>query len=234
MPGTRVALRENMLQRSIRNTDPDTITITQADIERALARPSSFGYSGDRDDMFTSWALGPVIETRDSDLIERSNAAALVKWLESDDACEGTWEVTRCAHWAVGWVDHLSYRVLGDDGTPTRIARLVKLWFAALAEYPIADEDRLSELQCEAEGKNWPDIASDLIRSVRALLRTRDALTDVLDDYLDDIRETNTLVEAARDYGESDGNGWITYSDREVEKIADVFVAGCHDVPTSS
>lgn len=120
----------------------------------ALRRPSDFGYSGGRDGMFETWSLGPCIETRDSDIREEANAAAMKVMLKSDSSLEEDWEITGCRHWAVGWVDHLSFRVLDDEGELTRIARVIKGIFDALSEYPILDDALYSDMQYEATLKN--------------------------------------------------------------------------------
>jgi hypothetical protein len=134
-------------------------------VDDALRRPDSFILWHDDPKMFTTWSMGPVIETRDSDTITRSNAKALIEYLESDPSLSG-WEVKGCSHWAVGHVDHLSFQVLEKIGKAlpkstayivtsrpgfklTRIARVVKKWFDDLAEYPVADEESLGELELE-------------------------------------------------------------------------------------
>lgn len=129
----------------------------------ALTPPDSFAMFEDDPNLFHTWSLGPVFKHRDSDSIQRANAISLMKVLEADPALVG-WRVTRCHHWAVGHVEHLTFRVLckmksRDDkqwAVPsrpgyklTRIARFVKLWFDDLAEYPIADEDELSRIEYE-------------------------------------------------------------------------------------
>jgi hypothetical protein len=122
----------------------------------AMQRPSDFGYFGDNENMFVTWSLGPVIETRDSDIQEKSNAEALRRFLASDPSLEGEYRFGRCGHWACGWVEHLSFHAYtsDDDKTkePTRIARILAAWFQYLADdYPLADEDLHSEMVSEAD-----------------------------------------------------------------------------------
>lgn len=121
-----------------------------------VSRPPNFGYSGDNDQMFETWSLGPVIETRDSTLLDKANAAALKRFLDSDSSLTNQWSIEHCRHWAVGWVDHLSFRVYEDEEQtkPTRIARILFAWFAYLEDhYPVADEDLYSEMESEATHK---------------------------------------------------------------------------------
>lgn len=126
---------------------------TEEDARRSLKRPDSFAYFGDRrGEMFVTWCLGPIIETRDSGILDKSNADVLRKRLEAIPEFEGQYEIERASHWAVGWVDHLSFRVLDGDGKPTPIARYLKGWFEYLKDvYPIADEDDFSQQQLDAE-----------------------------------------------------------------------------------
>ena len=109
-------------------SDLENTDITEKDIKEALSRPSYFGYHGNLP-LFETWSLGPVIRTRDSNLLEESNANELEKLLEKDESLEDEWDIVGANHWAVGWVDHLAFRVVDENGEPTRIFRIVKGWF---------------------------------------------------------------------------------------------------------
>lgn len=138
-------------------------------VDQALTRPDSFAMFSDDPKWFTTWSMGPVFRTRDSDNITRSNADALIKHLESDPTLNG-WEIIGCSHWAVGHVDHLAFKVIEKHGRDapkstdlayhyplknhpgyrlTRIARVIKQWLDDLEAYPVADEAALSELELE-------------------------------------------------------------------------------------
>ena len=140
------------------------VRVSEGDIDQALAEPAHFGYSGDLD-LFGTWALGPIIRTRDSGLLEQSNAEALIRHLESDPTLSGEWEITTANHWAVGWVDHLSFRVIDEHGAPTRIFRVVKDWFRRLDEYPIADDDDFAAREYEATLDAIEEVGERLIDS---------------------------------------------------------------------
>jgi hypothetical protein len=127
---------------------------TQQWIAQALKRPSDFGYRGDNGQMFQTWSLGPVIQHRDSDLLEKSNAKSIIKTLESDPSLEGDWELVSCSHWGVGWVEHLSFRVIDEDEKPSRVARVIKGLFDAMEEYPILDDEDHSRMEYEATLEN--------------------------------------------------------------------------------
>jgi hypothetical protein len=100
-----------------------------------------------------TWKLGPCFLHRDAGLLEQSNARVFLRRLKEEVGEEGEdgtpWQVTRCGHWAVGWVEHLSY-----DGANEKIVSFLSKWDAALADYPVADEMDYSELEQEALGKN--------------------------------------------------------------------------------
>ncbi len=129
-------------------------------IREALKLPDNFGSIDDRFrhcEPDRTWALGPVILTRDSGLLDQSNSAAIRSMLESDPSLADDWTITGANHWACGWVDHLSFRVVEPDGTPTRVARVIKGFYDALSDYPIADESDFCQRESEACYKNIQD-----------------------------------------------------------------------------
>lgn len=133
------------------------VDITNQRIQEVLRRPSNFMYHGDdRDVMFVTWAIGPTLLTRDSTILEQSNAAALVKHLNTDwPELVDDWRVDRASHWAVGWVDQLVFRAVEDDEeTPTTIFKVLELWFGMLQDYPIANDSDYSEREYVAAIEN--------------------------------------------------------------------------------
>jgi hypothetical protein len=126
--------------------DLDRVEITEKDVQDALRMPRDFGYHGDLP-LGERWSLGPIIRHRDSDILQESNADALERHLEKEHPdLEKDWEITRCGHWAVGWVEHLSFRSVEEDGkTPTKVFKVIMCWFNGLANYPIADDDDYNE-----------------------------------------------------------------------------------------
>lgn len=130
-------------------------------LAKAMRRPDSFAYFGDDTDrMFVTWSLGPVIEHRDSDCVDRANAEALRRFLASDPSLEGEYRMTSCSHWAVGHVTHISFHAYETEAgrEPTRIARILAAWFGYLRDvYPLADEDLHSEMEHEEANRVWAD-----------------------------------------------------------------------------
>lgn len=86
-------------------------------------------------------------QSRDSDSLERSNFACMLKALggESD-----TVQVVRESHWAVGWVEWIA--IHQDDGRALQVADEIK---AALEDYPVVDESHWSELEQEDANETW-------------------------------------------------------------------------------
>lgn len=136
--------------------------------QEAIARPSYFGYRGGNDKLFETWSLGPVILTRDSNLREESNAAVLKKVLEEKTEFNDKWEIVSCSHWAVGWVEHLSYEAIGPDGEATDLHEWLGEWFGGLLDYPFADDSDFYERQYEATIKNITDVGYSLVDDAKA------------------------------------------------------------------
>lgn len=136
-------------------------------LRQALERPGSFGLMGHpkRDEMFRTWSLGPVVVHRDSPILDKANWEVLRKRLESDPSLADDWFVTHAGHWAVGWVDHLSFRAIDPDGSPSRMARILKDWNDQLSAYSIADEELYSRLQTECFERLFPQDALDAVRA---------------------------------------------------------------------
>lgn len=91
---------------------------------------------------------------RDSTILEQSNAGALQADLEpyeSDGPADNPdvqWQHFR--HWAVGWCDAVAVRCYGPDGQPTRAYLTLCDHVAALADYPVRDEEDFSRQEYES------------------------------------------------------------------------------------
>jgi hypothetical protein len=154
-------LRENF-DRDYPDDEP-----TAEEERRMLASPSNFGAQAEwREKLDAGWCVGPVILTRDSENREKANNIALRRELKALTAAgilthEDRWEIFGAGHWAVGWVDHLSFLVRDPESNAlTNEARFVIGWFRYLREvHPVADESLLSEMACEATHENVAQIA---------------------------------------------------------------------------
>lgn len=110
--------------------------------EHSYSRPDSY-IGPDYYDM-----IAVVGQHRDSEAIDRSNFTSALELLggESD-----TVQVIRDGHWAVGWIETL--RVNIADTEKLDIALNV---IASLEDYPVLDEDNLSEIENE-EREEWSE-----------------------------------------------------------------------------
>lgn len=122
----------------------------------AIKRPDDFGYWGSNENMFVNWGITGPHQTRDSDVLERSNFEVIkVDLLEKfpDDI-----DVIGCSHWAVGWVDSIVCRVYDDDGNITDAFRTIIEWKEQLEEYPVANEEHYSEMEHEEFYRDLEDL----------------------------------------------------------------------------
>lgn len=128
------------------------MNITADNLKGLLQLPSNCGLSSAhpaKEDP-QHWSLGPCIRTRDSTLLESSNADVLLRELKKSSVPEDQWEVHSLGHWAVGWVEHLSFRVFTEAMTPTECALFLIEWGEKLDRYPIADEDDYNDKETDA------------------------------------------------------------------------------------
>lgn len=124
--------------------------VTAEEIREALQAPEDFGYSGDLP-LFDTWALGPVIDFRDATVLTRANRGALERALGEHPEWEEQWAIVGAGHYEVGWVDHLAFEVVDQDGAPTAIFVFLKAWFTRLAEVSVvADTELFAEIQEQA------------------------------------------------------------------------------------
>jgi hypothetical protein len=86
---------------------------------------------------------------RDSDCLERSNFACMLKSLGGESE---TVIVVRENHWAVGWVEWIA--IHEDDSKSLVIADKIQ---ERLEDYPIINEDHWSELESEEANLVWKD-----------------------------------------------------------------------------
>lgn len=126
---------------------------------------------------------------RDSCLIDQSNFACALQALGGESA---TVKVVTESHWAVGWIEWIAIH----EGDAKALQEADSI-MAALADYPLLDEDNYSELEHNAVAEYWEscgiseriDLCRDAGLSIFAA--RRDYLPDDPNGYLWDIlRET--------------------------------------------
>ncbi len=104
------------------------------------------GLSAERLDI-GNWYVMPVTQTRDSGALSLSNFAAFLDGLHG----ESNWvEVHRFGHWGPGWVEIILVK-------PTARRTLASAYemSGALQDYPVLDEEDLSEREYEAAFESW-------------------------------------------------------------------------------
>ena len=160
----------------------ERVDISPEDIKKALKFPDNFGMSSD-DERYDeivnekTWSLGIVVKTRDSNLLELSNHKALMEYLKGFEDIQEDWKITGCNHWAVGWVEHLSFKVFNESSgeiakrTPSKAFKVIKAWFDGLSDYGIADENDLCDREYKASLENIEQEAKSIGRRTESELK---------------------------------------------------------------
>lgn len=131
------------------------------------ARFDSFGWDSDaQPDDKERWAI-VYLSNRDSDALDRSNEAVILKalapymgWHKDGETVEGISH----SHWAVGHVDGILIRVYYAQGDITPAFLVYAELACALEEYPILDEDDYSAREQEDADQTWSNCYSDTQR----------------------------------------------------------------------
>jgi len=183
--------------------DDKNVDITEKDIKEALKEPSNFAYFKSRGEekMFDTWALGPVIRTRDSECIQQSNARVLIKKLESDPTLKDDWRITGCSHWACGWVDHLSFRAVEDvDPEIVKQIEVLDRLIETLESTSSSDDRAMETIVLESQSTVWNELHS-LVTQVR---ERREALAETPRKPTRIFRFIKGWFDGLRDYGIAD------------------------------
>ena len=111
--------------------------------------PTSYDHSGgflpDRQD----WLVAPVVQTRDSEVLDRSN---FVSFLAAIGGESDTVEVHQFGHWGPGWYEIILIRQWSlASFTANEIA-------LALEDYPVVDEQAYSDLEYEETCEYWDNM----------------------------------------------------------------------------
>ena len=108
----------------------------------------------DRDD----WLVAPIILTRDSDALSRSNWRVVLAALQRAAGESEDIEVHRFGHWGCGWLEICLIR----PGTTAQ--KEADRWKRKLEDYPIASEDDLSREEAEEADLTWKNCYDSLQR----------------------------------------------------------------------
>lgn len=95
-------------------------------VRKLLSRPADFIYSGENKQMFVTWTIGPVIDFRDADDSKRNAWRRRIETLRKKFVENEDFRIERFSHFLVGWVEHLTYRVLIDPADMTSVTPIAK------------------------------------------------------------------------------------------------------------
>jgi len=112
--------------------------------KQATTKPEDFGYWGS-EDMFDTWGFTNIDQSRDSDILEKSN----FKYITEDlmGSFPEDYRIETYNHWAVGSVDRLVCRVYELDRKTIALPfALAMEWLDKLDDYPVADEDMYQKM----------------------------------------------------------------------------------------
>ena len=120
-------------------------------LERWTSADPAFGGSGNYAGAdLSAFYVAPISMGRDtSDAVTLSNWRVISAELEKLTRHEASGE-HEFGHWAVGW-----YRLWLIHESDSAALECADSWAASLSDYPVADEDDLSEVEYEAEQEAW-------------------------------------------------------------------------------
>lgn len=87
---------------------------------------------------------------RDSDVLERSNFRSALEAIGGESEHDNGVQVVREGHWAVGWVEWIAI----PAGPSVALAKANEI-MSRLEDYPVVNEDDLSELEHEEANEVW-------------------------------------------------------------------------------
>ena len=119
--------------------------------------PTSFDSKGAFLPDRQNWLVAPVGRSRDSDILEDSNFRACLALLGGESDCV---EVHRFGHWGPGWfeiiiIDPLPIVSDRSDGQSDAIVRELESIQDRLDDYPVLDDDDLSQREYDAVCEEW-------------------------------------------------------------------------------
>lgn len=142
------------------------------------------------------WRVIPVIQTRDSEALERSNFRVALARVEALDSEGEDHQVHRFGHWGPGW-----FEVIVVRPTPAMLSLAGEI-ACSLADYPILDESDFSELESEEAWEAW--VACGYQEWCRALAPyVHETTLEWLEDATEDEQS-----EVLRAVDESSGDCW--------------------------
>lgn len=144
-------------------TIPDDETLVRAATE-ALTHPADSWFSDG--DLFVTHGL-TIGRTRDSDLMDISNFERISEDMTA--AFPGDVYITHASHWAFGWADQLTVRVIrdaDDDITPDNITAafmaITSIADGLRCDYPLYDDYDYYQREYEASNEAFTEVWGDM------------------------------------------------------------------------
>jgi hypothetical protein len=196
--------------------------------------PTQFDAKGLALDDRQDWIV-VIGHNRDSDALSRSNWRVLCK---DADRCGVESEIHRFGHWACGWLEILIVAPSAEAWA--------EAWAEALDNYPVADDEDLSEVESDDDQQAWESYGCrETQRALAAAYETACSVAErdcgelpEFDDLPDPI--VDAWTEAIRDVAESWGSGerWLEWRESHKRPIVDAtgdrlarFVSYCVNAP---
>lgn len=133
------------------------------------------------------WLVLPFIRHRDSGTLEKSNFEAALEELRDADP---DFELHRFNHWARGWFEIILVR------PGSAAAKKAETLARQYEDYPVLDEERLSELESEEEGESWESWGREDFRKALEKEHPDYDFDDATDEELDEwYRDSEVQVE---------------------------------------
>jgi len=164
-------------------------------------RPTQFDSNIDIDR--ADWLVCPCSRHRDSGALDECNWEAQIKALSAADGDESNtenWEIHRFGHWGHGWFE---IAIVRPDSAACRAADDME---TALMDYPVLDDESLSQREHDDAIESWSDWGAKDFR--REMVRVF-GLKENTEYRLDDIDES-TLWEF---HNAHSANGYETHND---------------------
>lgn len=142
-----------------------------------------------------NWIVAPCLKTRDSGVLERANFESQTAILDEADA---VYEFHSFSHWGPGW-----FAVVLVAPASASVVEGIR---NALADYPILDEHKHSELEYEQRANDWDCYGRSYFLE---LMQRELEFGDTLSDWLDDSELLDTLgSDCETEYSDEHGFHW--------------------------
>lgn len=112
--------------------------------------PTTFDRAGAfLDDDRKDWFVIPVMQTRDSGCLDRSNFETVERVLEELDPDSETWEAHRFNHWGPGWYEII---IVKPESKASDFADETE---RSLEDHPVLDEDDFYQKETDEQNEIW-------------------------------------------------------------------------------